>query len=80
MVAQRTVSVIPMGNVQKQTEQATVWGYSPKYTIPATVEMTSLSIPLLFKSSKFSKYVDAIDALMFPPDCVPKLVIELMPL
>jgi len=42
--------------------------------MPAVFEMTSLLIPLLLTSSKFSKHVEAIDALMPPPYCASSLI------
>src|SRR5258708_17962064 len=51
-------------------------GYTPIYTMPATVEVTSLSIQFLLRPSKFSKYVETIDGSMIPPNCAPKLAPE----
>ena len=65
----QTVSDMPVETVkhvlwsrQRQRE------YSPIYTIEATLDAISLSNPLLFMSSKLSKYVEAIEGSMPPPD------------
>ena len=79
MVVVLTVSDMPVET--SRTGQTTNSAEpSPKYTMPAMVEMTSLSIPLLLRSSRFSKYSEVIDASIFSPDYPGKSVSELLPI
>ena len=46
----------------------------PLYTSDVVLQIVSMSIPFLFKSSRFSKHVEAIETSILPPDYAQQLV------
>ena len=46
----------------------------PLYTRDVVLQIVSMSIPFLLKSSRFSKHVEAIETSILPPDYAQQLV------